>query len=469
MGSIVDIGRGLQRFGWKVGEHPEFGRVGKHSTPDSLHYSNEAIDVTDWRYGDVGEGPEYEGGPKLSWKERTRRLKDRARSLGVFTEVLGPGDKGHDEHAHLALKGRVKDWDEQRLEWLATGRHRRSDGSWDFGLPGSNAAGSNAGGVNVAGSFAGGASAQPQTRTVSEQRTVVSDWKADASAADRSTDPSSQAYWQRQDMRMWAEANPRLAQAAMARAGADASWLEKPRTHSETVTRTETVTAAPVATPAATPAAVAATPRPADRGALNGNRVGGPPRALQPYAFEIHADAAAESGGKTGFIGSYLDRTNSLFQALDQEYGNYGPNHSRTWRGGDLGGPRRGLSIIETRTAGRGMADSKEHERAADRLLNAFLRDPDVRSGARPVHLFAGHADTTLPGAQGAAGGDAPEARWNTGVMGAMRQRVQQQGLRNFQFHDAIVDNSDEGPNANWNRAKRIREQWIQQQQQGRT
>lgn len=450
VGSIVDIGRGLQRFGWRVGQHKAFGPVGRHAD-GSLHYSDEAIDVTDWRYGDAGVGPEYEGGPKLPWKERTRRLKDRARNLGVFTEVLGPGDEGHEEHAHLGLRGRAQNWDDQRLEWLATGRWRRPDGGFDFGLPGSNAAGSNA--------AAAAAGVAPQGRTVTEQRTVVDDWRGDASAADRNTDPSSQGYWQRQDMRLWAEANPQLAKAAMARAGADPSWLEKPRTHTETVTRTE---AAPAPSAQAPPAA---TPRPPDRGALNGNRVGGPARALQPYAFEIHADAADAAGGRTGFIGSYLDRTNSLFQALDQEYGNYGENHSRSWRGGDLGAPRRGLSIIETRTAGPGMADPKQQERAADRLLNAFLRDPDVRSGARPVHFFAGHADTSLPGVQGAAGGDAPEAHWNTGVMGVLRQRVQQQGLRNFQFHDPIVDNSNDGPNANWNRAKQIREEWLKQQQ----
>lgn len=454
MGTIADIGRGLQRYGWRVGEHPEFGNVGRHSSNDSLHYTGEAIDVTDWRYGDAGEGPEYEGGPKLGWRDRTRRLKERAQGLGLFTEVLGPGDKGHEEHAHLALKGKAQNWDDQRLEWLATGRWRRPDGGFDFALPGSNAAGS--------GSAGGMAGAAPQSRTVTEQRTVINDWKPDASAADRSTDPSSQAYWQRQDMRLWAEANPQLARAAMARAGADPSWLEKPLTHTEAITRTET-------TPAAGSEAgtAAAAPRPPDRGALNGNRVGGPARQLQPYAFEIHADAAEAAGGRTGFIGSYLDRTNSLFQALDQEYGNYGPNHSRGWRNGNLGAPRRGLSIIETRTAGPGMADPKQQERAADRLLGAFLRDPDVRSGARPVHVFAGHADTTLASAHGAADGDAPEARWNTGVFGALRQRVQQQGLRNFQFHDPIVDNNDDGPNANWNRAKQIREQWLKQQQRG--
>lgn len=451
MGTIADIGRGLQRYGLRVGQHPDFGPVGKHAD-GSYHYKGEAIDVTDWR---DDQAPEFEGGPKLHWTERTRRLKERGRSLGIFNQVLGPGDAGHDQHVHLALSGRRDDWDDSKLEYLATGRWRRPDGSYDTALPGSNAAAPQSGGQ--------AASAAPQPRTITEQRTVVEDWRPDASAADRSTDPGSQGYWQRQDMRLWAQANPKLAQEAMARAGADPAWLEAPRTRTEAVTRTEQPADVRVGpqVPGAPPP-----PRLPDRGALNGTQVGGPRRQLQPYLFELHADAAESAGGKTGFIGSYLDRTNPLFQALDQEYGNYGPNHSRGWRDGNLGAPRRGLSIIETRTAGNGMADPKVQQREAERLLNAFMRDPDVRSGARPVHFFAGHADTTLPNAQGAAGGDATEARWNTGLMGALRQRVQQAGYRNFQFHDPIVDNSDNGVNANWNRAARIREEWLKQQRQ---
>ncbi|MCE2837910.1 MAG: hypothetical protein LW834_13265 [Cyanobium sp. 49614_E6] len=287
------------------------------------------------------------------------------------------------------------------------------------------------------------------------ERQQVDDWKASASAADRNTDPSSAGYWQRQDMKIWAQANPKLAAAAMAKAGVDPSALQAPST--STVTETRDV-------PAPAPAAPAA-PKPEDRGALAGTRVGGtPPKGLQPYVFEIHADAAASKGGKTGFIGSYLDRDNPLFQSLNAVYGNYGPNNSRQWRGGDLGAPRHGVSIIETRTAGPGMGDVKAQEAEANRLYSTLMADADVKSGKRPLVFFAGHADTTNAGQQGAADGDAPEKTWNTGVMSALRRRAQQEGRTNFQFVDSIVDNDDKGSNTNWARAKALREQWIQQQ-----
>jgi hypothetical protein len=241
---------------------------------------------------------------------------------------------------------------------------------------------------------ASAAPAAPQTQTVEKQ--VVTDWKASASDANRSTDPSSQAYWQRQDMRIWAQANPQLAKQAMAKAGADAAWLSAPAT--ETVKETITAPAAPTA------AAPTAAPKPENRGALGGTQVGGkPPASLQPYAFEIHADRSKESGGQTGLIGSYLDADNPLFQKIAGAYGTYGANNSRQWRGGDLGAPRRGLSIIETRTAGEGMNDPKQHEAAAAKLYGTLMADPDVKSGKRPLQFFAGHLDVKPGGEMGAA------------------------------------------------------------------
>lgn len=46
-----------------------------------------------------------------------------------------------------------------------------------------------------------------------------SEWRAAASDPGRSTDPRSAEYWQRDDMKMWAEANPELAKKTMARYG----------------------------------------------------------------------------------------------------------------------------------------------------------------------------------------------------------------------------------------------------------
>lgn len=437
MATIVDWGKGLEGYGLRIGQHKNWGAVGTHAE-GSYHYSDEAIDVTDHR---ADNGPEYEGGQSYSWQERTRRLKDRARQLGGFTEVLGPGDAGHGEHLHLALKAGNNDAiNPSQLEWLATGRWKKPDGSYATELPGA---------------------APPSTDQAPQAGTAAApaaDWRAAASEAGRSTNPGEQAYWQRADMQQWAKANPALAKQAMARSGADPAWLEAP-----VAPATPAQTPAPTSAP--TPAAPAA-PKPEDRGALNGTRVGGaPPSALQPYAFEIHADAAADKGGRTGFIGSYLDRDNPIFQSLNKLYGNYGSNNSRDWRGGDLGAPRHGVSIIETRTAGTGMGDAAQQQAAAQRLYDTLLQDPDVKAGRRPLQFFAGHADTTNPNQQGAAGGDAPEKVWNTGVMAALRGLAQKDGRSNFQFIESVVDNDDKGRNTNWARAKDLRQQWLDQQQ----
>jgi len=118
--SIVDIGKYLQRFGLRVGEHPAFGGVGGGHSPTGYHPKGLAIDVTDWR-PDIA--PAYEGGKPIPWKQRTGELSWRAKQLGAFNEALGPGDPGHDTHVHLALEGK-KYLTDQQLEWLATGRYK---------------------------------------------------------------------------------------------------------------------------------------------------------------------------------------------------------------------------------------------------------------------------------------------------------------------------------------------------------
>lgn len=132
--SIVDVGRFLQKYGLKIGEHPEFGGVSDVHAKGSLHYApgGAAIDVTDWR-PDVA--PAYEGGKAIPWKQRTGELAWRAKQLGVFTEALGPGDKGHETHAHLALPGKTT-LSDQQLEWLATGRTKDSSGRLTDVMPG---------------------------------------------------------------------------------------------------------------------------------------------------------------------------------------------------------------------------------------------------------------------------------------------------------------------------------------------
>lgn len=132
--SIVDIGKFLQGRGLRIGEHPEFGGVAGVHAKGSYHYApgGAAIDVTDWR-PDVA--PAYEGGKPISWKQRTGELSWRAKQLGLFNEALGPGDKGHETHVHLALPGK-KFISDQQLEWLATGRTKDPQGRLTDVMPG---------------------------------------------------------------------------------------------------------------------------------------------------------------------------------------------------------------------------------------------------------------------------------------------------------------------------------------------
>lgn len=132
--SIVDIGKALQRFGLRIGENPAFGGVGGGHSPTGYHPKGLAIDVTDWR---PDMAPAYEGGPKLDWKTRTGNLSWRAKQLGVFNEALGPGDKGHDTHVHLALEGE-KFLSDPQLEWLATGRYKTPEGKLTDVMPGAS-------------------------------------------------------------------------------------------------------------------------------------------------------------------------------------------------------------------------------------------------------------------------------------------------------------------------------------------
>lgn len=133
--TIADVGRFLQQYGLRIGEHPEFGgaKQGVHAG-GSLHYApgGAAIDVTDWR-PDVA--PAYQGGKPIPWKQRTGELSWRAKQLGLFEEALGPGDKGHETHVHLGLAGK-KPFTDQQLEWLATGRYKTPEGKLTDVMPG---------------------------------------------------------------------------------------------------------------------------------------------------------------------------------------------------------------------------------------------------------------------------------------------------------------------------------------------
>ncbi|NBX48376.1 hypothetical protein EBT25_00190 [bacterium] len=117
--TILDIAKALESYGLRAREHPALpGGVGKGHSPTGYHPTGEAVDITDWR-PDVA--PAFPGGKPIHWKQRTGELSWRAKQLGIFAEALGPGDKGHDTHVHLALPGK-KFVTDQQIQWLATGR-----------------------------------------------------------------------------------------------------------------------------------------------------------------------------------------------------------------------------------------------------------------------------------------------------------------------------------------------------------
>ena len=108
---IIDLGTRLRdNFGLTIREHDHFDPVDDVHSPNSYHYYGEAIDVQDWR-DDVIDG--------VSWKDRTSNLRDLMRGAGA--EVLGPGDKGHDSHLHLAAKGGIFKLNQQQYDTLFGG------------------------------------------------------------------------------------------------------------------------------------------------------------------------------------------------------------------------------------------------------------------------------------------------------------------------------------------------------------
>ena len=84
----IEFGKFLQSIGFTVKEHEDFGGITpKVHSPYGFHPHNEGFDITDWRDGD--------------WEGRTKQFMETMRSLGLFKQVLGPGDKGHDTHVDL--------------------------------------------------------------------------------------------------------------------------------------------------------------------------------------------------------------------------------------------------------------------------------------------------------------------------------------------------------------------------------
>ena len=109
---IVALGERLRdNFGLTIKEHSHFDPVDPVHSSNSYHYYDEAIDVQDWR-DDVIDG--------VGWKDRTANLRNLLRGAGA--EVLGPGDKGHDSHLHLAAKDGTFTLNQQQYDTLFGGQ-----------------------------------------------------------------------------------------------------------------------------------------------------------------------------------------------------------------------------------------------------------------------------------------------------------------------------------------------------------
>ena len=107
----VQAGKALESLGFKVAEHPAFGGTAPVHAGNSYHGYGEAFDVTNW------EGGNAPGAYEASI-EKTRLLKDAIRAMGLFEEIIGPGDGDPNHETHLHLGGLMRPITPQDIETL---------------------------------------------------------------------------------------------------------------------------------------------------------------------------------------------------------------------------------------------------------------------------------------------------------------------------------------------------------------
>ena len=96
----------MQKLGFQVAEHPDFGGVAPVHAGNSFHGYGEAFDIT------------HQTGDYDTSIEKTRQLKELIRSMNLFKEVIGPGD-GDPRHAtHLHLGGLMRPLTAEDIEKL---------------------------------------------------------------------------------------------------------------------------------------------------------------------------------------------------------------------------------------------------------------------------------------------------------------------------------------------------------------
>ena len=91
-----DVGTVFERLNFKVAEHPDFGGSKPVHASNSYHNYGEAFDVTH-QTGDYNDSI-----------AKTTLLKNKIRELGLFKEVIGPGDGDPNHETHLHLGGLLR-------------------------------------------------------------------------------------------------------------------------------------------------------------------------------------------------------------------------------------------------------------------------------------------------------------------------------------------------------------------------
>ena len=105
-GAYQQTGQTLQKLGFQVAEHPDFGGVAPVHAGNSYHGYGEAFDIT------------HQTGDYDTSIERTRQLKELIRSMNLFKEVIGPGDGNPAHETHLHLGGLMRPLTAEDIEKL---------------------------------------------------------------------------------------------------------------------------------------------------------------------------------------------------------------------------------------------------------------------------------------------------------------------------------------------------------------
>ena len=102
----ISAGKEFENLGFRVGEQSDFDPVDGQHARNSYHNFNEAFDITHWK------------GTRLDSIEKTRQLKEAIRSLGLFEEIIGPGDGDPNHESHLHVGGLMRPMTEQDRQTL---------------------------------------------------------------------------------------------------------------------------------------------------------------------------------------------------------------------------------------------------------------------------------------------------------------------------------------------------------------